>query len=163
MKFHIVRNHETVKEILNTYSLNINELKEYNRHVRDWSRLIPGTKLKIPIINEAVEQDIIDMEPFIEDYYPRNNEPIFENTHQEDETEELKVESEVENQSKVLLNENIEVSKDKEIKDVKKKLEENQKKDFKEQRNNEYHFPNNIAYIWYQPYPVYYPIYIKVK
>ena len=78
MKFHIVRNQETAKEILNTYSLTLNELKEYNRHVRDWNKLIPGTKLKIPIINEAVEQDIIDMEPFIEDYYPRNTSPFYE-------------------------------------------------------------------------------------
>lgn len=160
MKFHIVRNHETIKEILNTYSLTINELKEYNRHIKEWNKLIPGTKLKIPIINESVEQDMIDMEPFIEEYYPRNDEPIFQNSEGFEENQYDK-----------------DIDKIDDLEEVKEKISENktnegikeinEKKDEQKIKENEYKNKNeqrsNISYIWYQPYPVYYPIYIRVK
>jgi len=71
MKFHIVRNGETVNEIVFFYGLETEELKKENKHIRYWDKLIPGTKLRIPTIPEAVELDIASMEPFIEDYYPK--------------------------------------------------------------------------------------------
>jgi LysM repeat protein len=71
MKFHIVRNGETVNEIVFLYGLETDELKKENKHIRYWDKLIPGTKLRIPTISEAVELDIASMEPFIEDYYPK--------------------------------------------------------------------------------------------
>ena len=71
MKFHIVGNGESVKEILDSYDLSLDELKKENRHIRLWNYLIPGTKLKIPVLSESINQDINDMEPFIEDYYPK--------------------------------------------------------------------------------------------
>ena len=46
-------------------------MQKENKHIRVWERLIPGTKLKIPTISEAVDQDINSMEPFVEDYYPK--------------------------------------------------------------------------------------------
>ena len=156
MKFHIVRNQETTKEILQIYSLSINELKEVNRHVRDWNKLIPGTKLKIPIINEAIEQDIIDMEPFVEDYYPRNDEPLFQ------EKEEDNIQSEiVENDKEIIIEEtkdNTLIKEDsektKEVKEEPKILNKNPIR-----KDN----IRNMPYVWYQPYVVYYPVYIKVK
>lgn len=72
MKFHIVKNGESINTILNIYSLQKDELVESNRHIRSWDRLIPGSKLKIPTITSVIDQDVIDMEPFIEDYYPKN-------------------------------------------------------------------------------------------
>lgn len=75
MKFHIVGNGENTKDIILTYSLTLDELKEVNKHIRDWNKLIPGTKLKIPTISEVIDQDIMDMDPFIEDYYPKK--PIY--------------------------------------------------------------------------------------
>lgn len=170
MKFHIVRNQETAKEILNTYSLTLNELKEYNRHVRDWNKLIPGTKLKIPIINEAVEQDIIDMEPFIEDYYPRNTSPFDEKDQINNiETKDLKTSDVVTSDLKkedlkkedLEKEESIEVtnSNSQTIKEGREEIKNN--KNIKKKDNIENRL--NISYIWYQPYPVYYPIYIKVK
>ena len=71
MKFHIVGNNESVKEILDSYDLSLDELKKENKHIRLWNYLIPGTKLKIPVLSESINQDINDMEPFIEDYYPK--------------------------------------------------------------------------------------------
>lgn len=71
MKFHIVGNGETVEDILRGYDLTIDELKNENKHIRIWNKLIPGTKLKIPILSEAIIEDINTIEPFIEEYYPK--------------------------------------------------------------------------------------------
>ena len=62
MKFHIVGNGESVKEILDSYDLSLDELKKENRHIRLWNYLIPWTKLKIPVLSESINQDINDME-----------------------------------------------------------------------------------------------------
>lgn len=193
MKFHIVRNQETTKEILDIYSLTITELKEANRHVRDWNKLIPGTKIKIPIINEATDQDIIDMEPFIEDYYPRSEDPFFQNDKQafdeqinhqfSDDFASNESKSEIKDSENDQTNNDsnpIEVFKEVEINDEIKETTTNQKvtqKDTnkKEMNNRQSELKSkqiignpkqqgfNISYVWYQPYPVYYPIYIKVK
>ena len=71
MKFHIVGNGETVEDILQGYDLTIEELKNENKHIRIWNKLIPGTKLKIPILSEAIIDDINTIEPFLEEYYPK--------------------------------------------------------------------------------------------
>ena len=56
------------------YNLTKDELIEQNKHIRVWDKLVPGTKLKIPPITEAVELEVSDIEPFVEDYYPSINE-----------------------------------------------------------------------------------------
>lgn len=71
MKFHIVGNGENVDDILKGYDLTIDELKSENKHIRIWNNLIPGTKLKIPVLSESLVEDINEIEPFIEDYYPK--------------------------------------------------------------------------------------------
>lgn len=84
MKFHIVRNNETLEDILFLYNVTKEELMEQNQHIRSWNKIVPGTKLKIPPITEAVEQDISDMEPFVEDYYPKLNYKEYTVTADED-------------------------------------------------------------------------------
>src|SRR5690554_3078927 len=84
LKFHIVRNNETLEDILFLYNLTKDELMEQNQHIRSWNKIIPGTKLKIPPITEAVEQEVSDMEPFIEDYYPKLNHDEYNETTQEE-------------------------------------------------------------------------------
>lgn len=71
MKYHIVGNGESVEEILRGYDLSFDELKNENKHIRSWNFLIPGTKLKIPVLSESLIEDINEIEPFIEDYYPK--------------------------------------------------------------------------------------------
>ena len=71
MKFHIVGNGETVEDISRGYDITVDELKNENKHIRIWNYLIPGTKLKIPVLTEALVEDINEIEPFIEDYYPK--------------------------------------------------------------------------------------------
>lgn len=87
MKFHIVRNGESVDKILFLYSLNKDELIEANKHIRAWDKLIPGVKLKIPVISENIDQDILEMEPFIEDYYPKKS----INNNSQEATEAMKI------------------------------------------------------------------------
>lgn len=71
MKFHIVGNGESIKDILDGYEITIEELKNENKHIRNWNYLIPGTKLKIPVLTEALVEELNEIEPFIEDYYPK--------------------------------------------------------------------------------------------
>lgn len=84
MKFHIVRNNETLEDVLFLYNLTKDELIEQNKHIRVWNKIIPGTKLKIPPITEAVELELSDMEPFVEDYYPKLNHKEFESIPEEE-------------------------------------------------------------------------------
>ena len=58
MKFHIIGNNESLSEILNSYDITLDELKKENKHIRMWNYLIPGTKLKIPVITETMNEDI---------------------------------------------------------------------------------------------------------
>ncbi len=53
------------------YGLDEDEIKKENKHIRFWDRLIPGIKLKIPVISERIDNEITTMDPFIEDYYPK--------------------------------------------------------------------------------------------
>lgn len=165
MKFHIIQVDETLDKILFLYDLNKDELMEENRHIKKWDKLIPGTKLKIPTISSTVDSEIMEMEPFVEDYYPKNN---LENEVKNEKNEEKIVYQNVENEEKkdLILDEN----KQKELDDKQKKLDDKQKKlderSIKNERkqipyqNYRYYFinprPNYVYPIYY--YPIYYPI-----
>lgn len=158
MKFHIIQVDETLDKILFLYDLNKDELMEENRHIKKWDKLIPGTKLKIPIISSTVDSEIMEMEPFVEDYYPKNN---LENEVKSEKYEEKIVYQNIENEEKkdLILNEN----KQKELNDKQKELDERSIKDEKKQipyQNYRYYYinprPNYVYPIYY--YPIYYPI-----
>lgn len=68
---HIVRMNESIGKIALTYNLTIEEIKNINQHIRNWDNLVAGTKLNLPSIPEIVKDDLNDVEPFIEDYYPK--------------------------------------------------------------------------------------------
>lgn len=67
---HIVKNNEKVEDILNLYRISIDELMSYNLHLTDFNNLICGTKIKIPLITEEIEQVLTNTESFVNDYYP---------------------------------------------------------------------------------------------
>lgn len=96
MKFHIVGTGEKVDDILKGYNLTLDELKNENKHIRIWNYLVPGTKLKIPVLSEAIVEDINEIEPFIEDYYPKIK--IQEETYQYIEDDELEEDNEEDNE-----------------------------------------------------------------
>lgn len=71
VNYHIVRTNETIEKIAMIYNLDVMEIKELNTHIRSWNNLIPGVKIKLPEIPESVTTSLNDVEPFIEDYYPK--------------------------------------------------------------------------------------------
>ena len=72
---HIIRQGEKIKDICNHYDVQQTELKSYNQHVTNWDNIIPGTMIKIPIVSKAMNENLRESEPFVEDYYPKNDTP----------------------------------------------------------------------------------------
>ncbi len=67
---HIVKNGESIYDILNMYHLDIETLKGYNLHITDLYNLVSGVKIKIPIISSEIEQILENTESFVQKYYP---------------------------------------------------------------------------------------------
>jgi len=89
MIYHIIKPGETIKLIANKYNLTENEIIRINPHFRSWENLAPGAKLRIPELSESVLDEIDEIEPFIEDYYPKINlEEILQKVNKEPEQNE---------------------------------------------------------------------------
>lgn len=157
MKFHIIRNNEKIEDIMFLYNLTKDELIECNKHIRVWDKLIPGTKLKVPTISEAIEQDVSQMEPFIEDYYPKlkynekqtNQEKSFEKEEDlfvQEVNEEIIVDNEEENSK--IIKEGI-VQED-------NKSEEEKKKEIMKEVAKYQTLQNPYRYTYQNPYNQYY-------
>lgn len=71
---HIVKNRETLEDILNMYHLGVEELKNANLHITDFNHLASGMKIKIPLLTEEVEQVLESTESFVKRYYPKMEE-----------------------------------------------------------------------------------------
>lgn len=166
MKFHIVRDGETIREIMFLYSITEDELKEENRHIRVWDRLIPGTKLKVPVLSEADDNDILQMEPFIEDYYPKDinleGKEVISNALDEelivDNQEKIEEDNIINNTvatNDVVL-EDVILEKDTNINETKKDIRESEREDYINKPRRQNNYKHNIIYY---PYYVYYPIY----
>ncbi len=163
MKFHIVSSRENIKKIAFLYNMDIEEIQKENRHIRDWVNLVPGTKLKIPVLSEALINEVNDFEPFIEDYYPKYdlNEKIDQNEIETDESINVEVNAS-EYVSNVKSEENTEQSKEeineqediKEIKEIEKKEEVVRNEEIKDLNNYQrryymiptYPYANPIVY-----------------
>lgn len=78
MNYHIIKAGESIKMIAKNYELLEDEIIKNNKHITNWDKLIPGTRLKLPNISEKLADEIDEVEPFIEDYYPRIEVPIKE-------------------------------------------------------------------------------------
>ena len=73
MNFHIVRTNESIEDIALIYNLDVIEITSLNNHIRKWENLTPGLKLRLPEISDNLSIELNDVEPFIEDYYPKLN------------------------------------------------------------------------------------------
>lgn len=71
---HIVKNGETIHDILNMYHIELEELKDYNLHITDFYNLASGMKIKIPLIHNEIEQILENTESFVQKYYPKVHE-----------------------------------------------------------------------------------------
>ncbi|XMB66179.1 LysM peptidoglycan-binding domain-containing protein [Mycoplasmatota bacterium zrk1] len=76
MIFHIVKQSDTIKDLIFKYGVDKSEIISSNQHISNWDTLIPGVKLKIPIINERLIEHLDEVEPFIEDYYSKQEDDI---------------------------------------------------------------------------------------
>lgn len=74
MIIHIVRPNEKVDSIMNHYMISKNELISNNGHINDWNNLIPGVKIRIPEITKEILEVLDESEPFVEEYYPKQEE-----------------------------------------------------------------------------------------
>ena len=68
---HIVKNGQTINDIIDMYHLTLEEVKKYNQHITNLDYIIPGTKIIIPILTEEVKQILEGTESFVMDYYPK--------------------------------------------------------------------------------------------
>ena len=160
MKFHIVRNGETLEKIMFLYQVKEDELKEANRHIKNFKNLIPGSKLRIPIISEVIDNDVLEMEPFVEDYYPKEVE-------NKEEVKELVKDEEIRlTDNKEIKNVDEEIMLKEEIKENKEEyLEKDKNEDKDKKKDNKQHKLSYYPYYYYDPYTrryyvYYYPYYI---
>lgn len=77
---HIVKNGETIHDILNMYHLELKEIQGVNLHITDFYNIQTGMKIKIPLINNEIEQILDNTESFVQKYYPKVNELYEEKT-----------------------------------------------------------------------------------
>ena len=75
---HIVKNGEDIKQIIDVYRISFDELKTANLHITDFKNIVPGTKIRIPLINDEIEQILDNTESFVMDYYPKISTEIIE-------------------------------------------------------------------------------------
>lgn len=70
---HIVKNGETIHDIMNLYHIELEEIKSFNLHITDLYNLVSGMKIRIPLLHNEVEQILANTEPFVQKYYPKVN------------------------------------------------------------------------------------------
>lgn len=83
MNYHIIRTGESIEKIAYGYNLAVEEITRINRHISNWEKLIPGTKIKLPEISNQLTMELDEVEPFIEDYYPKIELPLNEEIKEE--------------------------------------------------------------------------------
>lgn len=106
MIIYIVRPGDNLTKICDAYHLEKSDIISNNLHITDFSKLVPGTKLKIPFLSKEVIDTLEETEGFIRDYYP-NYDGKFNGMKKNGVTIDKKVEES-----------NIEVNKDEVNKDI---------------------------------------------
>lgn len=143
MKFHIVRSGETLEKIMFMYEVTEDEIKEVNKHIKNFRNLIPGSKLKIPTITENIDEEIMEMEPFVEDYYPKNDYEEEQEVMLEPEEPLVEVESPLKDENEV---KEVQIDINKETRESLSKEKE------KPEKASPKHKLNYYPYYYYNPY-----------
>lgn len=78
MNYHIIRTGDSLEKIAYGYNLDVEEITRINKHISNFQKLIPGTKIKLPEISNELAIELDEVEPFIEDYYPKIDLPVEE-------------------------------------------------------------------------------------
>lgn len=75
---HIIKNGERIENIVDIYKVSYEELKLANMHISDLKNVVPGMKIKVPLISEEIEQILDKTESFVMNYYPLVTKEIIE-------------------------------------------------------------------------------------
>lgn len=70
MKFHIVQINEKINDIAKNYNISAEEIIKHNRHINDINKILPGMKLRLPILSDEVNEQLKENFLNIEKYYP---------------------------------------------------------------------------------------------
>lgn len=71
MKYHVVQVNERIHDIARKYNVTIDEIKKLNRHISNIEYIIPGMKLRLPVLSEPVSEELKENFLDIEKYYPK--------------------------------------------------------------------------------------------
>ncbi|NLC95168.1 MAG: LysM peptidoglycan-binding domain-containing protein, partial [Bacilli bacterium] len=69
MKYHVVQVNETVHDVARKYQISVEEIMKLNRHITSPEYIIPGMKLRLPVLTEEVSEELKDNFLDIEKYY----------------------------------------------------------------------------------------------
>lgn len=71
MKFHIVQVNERAQDISKKYNVSLEEIVKLNRHINNIDSIVPGMKIRLPILSDEVSDELKDNFLDIEKYYPK--------------------------------------------------------------------------------------------
>ncbi|QVK16943.1 LysM peptidoglycan-binding domain-containing protein [Mycoplasmatota bacterium] len=71
MKFHIVQVNESVQDISKKYNVSQEEIIKLNRHINNIDSIVPGMKIRLPVLSDEVSDELKDNFLDIEKYYPK--------------------------------------------------------------------------------------------
>lgn len=70
MKVHIVQVNENLRDIARKYNISVEDIIKNNQHISHARHILPGMKLKLPILSEEANIRFRDQMLQIQDYYP---------------------------------------------------------------------------------------------
>jgi LysM repeat protein len=70
MKVHIVQVNESLKDIARKYDLPVEDVIKNNLHISNVKHILPGMKLRLPILAEEAEEKLHENTINIQEYYP---------------------------------------------------------------------------------------------
>ncbi len=96
--YHVIRSGDTLKKISKAFSALEEEIIRVNSHITDFDKLIPGVKIKIPVVNEHTKTELDYVKPRIEKYYNKDivkpeiieNEPELKEIKEKEEVKQVK-------------------------------------------------------------------------
>ncbi len=71
MKYHIVQVNERIQDIARKYHVTVDEIVKLNRHINNIDYIVPGMKIRLPVLSEEVSEELKDSFLDIDKYYPK--------------------------------------------------------------------------------------------
>ncbi len=71
VKYHIVQVNEKIKDISKKYNISLEEIVKFNRHINNIDSIVPGMKIRLPILSDEVNDELKENFLDIDKYYPK--------------------------------------------------------------------------------------------